>query len=85
MPMIVCTGCGAHYRSEHVDGIEVRTCPHCGSERGSGRTAAAVLLGLALAAPGCVLGGEPKYGVTITADSAETGDTGVTEPGDTGL
>jgi hypothetical protein len=73
----------------------VDACPHCDAD-GSGvaRTAAAVLLGLALGAPGCVLGGEPEYGVTITAkpDSAETADTGTSpttptpdDSGDTGL
>jgi hypothetical protein len=84
MVMVVCAGCGRHHRSEHVD-----ACPHCSADRsGVARTAAAVLLGLALGAPGCDFGSQAIYGTPFTKgpDSGETGDTAgpTTTPDDSG-
>ena len=53
-------------------------CPYCGNCVKTGRTAAAALVGLALAASGCeqeVMDTEPAYGAAWV-DTGDTGDTG---------
>ena len=67
-----CPSCGRHsLRAE-------TSCPHCGNGSKTGRTAAAALVGLALAAGGCdnseVIDDQPLYGV-VTTDTGDTGDT----------
>ena len=73
-----CPSCGRHsLRGETC-------CPHCGNCARSGRSSAAALVGLALAAGACDNGiseemdVEPAYGVvmTDTGDHDDTGDTG---------
>ena len=62
--MKACSTCGCHHREHEL------SCPHCGAGVVLGRpTAAALLLGLVLAAPGCK--GEPgtaeaMYGAACT-------------------
>ena len=74
-----CGGCGTHVRVGDA-------CPHCGSTSPRApqpRVSAVVgLLGLA-ALSGCpIFGGEAEYGavITLTGETAETEDTGATEP-----
>jgi uncharacterized OB-fold protein len=67
-----CPSCGRHsLRAETC-------CPYCGTCTKSGRTAAATLVGLVLAAGGCTdksgENTEPAYGEAIV-DTGDTGDT----------
>jgi hypothetical protein len=79
--LIACPSCSVHSKSDEA------VCPHCGApmrdgQGAVGRTAGAVLMGLAITAcPGDDGGSgstttvEPEYGVPAT-DSAETGSEG---------
>jgi hypothetical protein len=68
--MKACSSCGCHHRESET------TCPHCGTRVVLGRpTAAALLLGLALVAPGCGVGNkdvQALYGAPCT-DSCAAG------------
>ena len=66
MPLLSCARCGAHVFGD------ADTCPSCGAAPSPTRlTAAAALMGLTLG--GCVLQGEPEYGVVVSYDD-EDGD-----------
>lgn len=92
--MLPCATCGSHHRRTD------RRCPHCGAAASAGgpaRTAAAALLGLAVACSGkepatsetgdtdtpTITSPEPEYGVVITT-TGETADTGATSGVDYG-
>ena len=73
MPMHTCVDCGCHVLESAC------SCPHCGATLKTcslgAKSKAAMLMGL-VAASGCIIKGEPEYGVVIndTVDSAVDAD-----------
>ena len=67
-PLIACAACGQHVLTSAC------ACAHCGAKLKDcslRSTAAAAIMGLTLG--GCVLQGEPEYGVVVSYDD-EDGD-----------